>query len=171
MADVRNYAIFAIPLLVLLGAGALYSRTRIKALRVIGLVVSLVGFAILTLFYVVGVGAAFNSAQDGWGGLILAIAMMLFLPSVFPALFPLAALWLKVRLAWIVPAGVGVASSVLAWLALRSQGVTSSSPYLVPVVLGGLALSALFTWLACFFRNPRFIPPADAPPTGGYLAK
>ena len=60
MADVRNYAIFAIPLLVLLGAGALYSRTRIKALRVIGLVVSLVGFAILTLFYVVGVGAAFN---------------------------------------------------------------------------------------------------------------
>jgi hypothetical protein len=157
VAQIVQIVLIVLAVLVYLGAAALQTRSKRRGLRVLGRIVTLVPFAFFTFAFAVTLIATFQGNTDGWSDLALAVITVFFMPAVFPTLYPLASVWMKPRLAWIVPAAFGAIATGLIWFAL---GRNSNADYyaLFAVCAGALLLTALLTWFACFFRNPRCRP-------------
>ena len=157
VAQIMQIVLIVLAVLVYFGAAALQTRSKRRGLRVLGRIVTLVPFTFLTFAFVVTLLATLQGNTDGWSDLALAAITIFFLPTIFPALYTLASVWTKPRLAWIVPAAFGVLVTGMLWVAL---GRNANADYfaLFAVSLGALLLTAVLTWFACFFRNPRCRP-------------
>ncbi len=166
MTDILRYAFYALIALALLGAVALQTRSNRRGLRILGRLLTLVPFGVSTLLFVAGLVSAFQNVPGSWADLVLVILMIPFFLLAFPALYPLASILLRPRVAWTVPAGVELVSAVVAYFAFRTVGQSGTrDPLALLAVLGILVLAALLTWTAAFFRNPRCAARPDRTPS------
>ena len=157
LSQVVQIVMIVLAVLVYLGAAALQTRSNRRGMRVVGRVVTLVPFAFFTFAFTVTLIATFQGNTDGWSDLALAVITMFFMPAVFPTLYPLASVWIKPRLAWVVPAAFGILATFLIWFALgRDKGTDYVALFLV--CLAALLVTSVLTWFACFFRNKRCRP-------------
>ena len=156
-----------IVLLLYYGAAALQTRANRRWLRVIGRVATLGPFGVFTIAFAAALAQLIAKPGDGWEDLVLVVFLIPFFLTVFPALYPLAAVRLRPRTAWIVPAAVcavAAAASLAGLGAFRGPG--SGKPLAALAALGVVAATGMITWLACFLGNPR-CRPAPLPPDDG----
>lgn len=168
--DQARWIVPGIAVLLYYGAAALQVRANRRWLRVVGRVATLAPFAFAAVAIASALAQLLSKPGNGWEDLVLVVFLIPFFLMAFPALYPLAAVWLRPRTAWIVPAAVcavAAAVSLLGLGAFRRPG--SGNPLALLAALGVVALSGVLTWFACFLGNPRCRPAPPNPPADGTL--
>lgn len=154
LPDLRIFLVMGLPVLLTLGGSALFIRSRIKLLKVLGLIVALGILILLVAVYASGLNAFFDQSGGGFADLVIilaAIPLALVLPMT---LYPLLSLRLPRSRAWIIPVILNLAILVLThWVSQGSQPLADQVFLGAILHLGLTVLSVVLTWIACFWKR------------------
>ena len=156
MSDIiRPLLVMGSPVLAALAGSILYSRSHSKALRLIGLSLSILVFTALTILFITSSIAHLQQGGIGFGDIIIALAAIVYAAAAPILLLPLSAKKLPIRLAWLIPAGFGLLIALLTHiLTQRGQTITDQMFTGFLLLIGITVISIGLTWLCCLYRKP-----------------